>query len=183
MKKNSSALVIVFIIMLPAACYAGKKGGIPMPLQITSSAFADGSPVPSQYTCDGQDKSPPLNWDAPPAGCKSLALICDDPDAPGKTWVHWVCYDIPPQVKGIAEGCSKSDTIPGGGKQGMTDFGSLGYGGPCPPSGVHRYLFKLYALDSMLNLPAGKTKKQVEAAMQGHILTRGQLVGTYTRKR
>jgi Raf kinase inhibitor-like YbhB/YbcL family protein len=154
-----------------------------MPLQITSSAFKNNAPIPSQFTCDGQDVSPPIAWQNIPPACKSLCLICDDPDAPGKTWVHWVCYDIPTAVTGIAQGCPKADTISGGGKQGKTDFGSIGYGGPCPPSGSHRYFFKLYALDVMLNLPAGKTSQQIEQAMAGHIIAQAKLIGIYARKR
>jgi hypothetical protein len=110
-------------------------------------------------------------------------LISDDPDAPVGTWVHWVCYDIPPTVDSLAQNMPKADTLSCGGKQGMTDFRRIGYGGPCPPSGTHRYFFKVYALDILLNLPAGKTKKEIETAMKGHILGQGELMGVYSRKK
>ncbi|MDD5674974.1 MAG: YbhB/YbcL family Raf kinase inhibitor-like protein [Chitinivibrionales bacterium] len=154
-----------------------------MKLEISSKAFTNGNAIPARYTCDGEDVSPPVAWSNIPAACKSLVLICDDPDAPGQMWSHFVCYDIPPSVQGIAEGCPKSDTLPGGGKQGKSDFGAIGYGGPCPPSGTHRYFFKLYALDTMLNLPAGKTKAQIEHAIKRHIIEEAFLFGTYARKR
>jgi Raf kinase inhibitor-like YbhB/YbcL family protein len=118
-----------------------------------------------------------------PEKTKSIVLISDDPDAPMGTWVHWVCYDIPPSVEGLDENIAKADTLPRGGKQGITDFRSIGYGGPCPPGGTHRYFFKVYALDATLDLPAGKTKKDIEKAMEGHVLDSGELVGVYSRKR
>jgi Raf kinase inhibitor-like YbhB/YbcL family protein len=108
-------------------------------------------------------------------------LIVDDPDAPAGVWVHWVCYDLPPAVTALSEGVAPADTLPGGGKQGTNDFRNIGYGGPCPPSGTHRYFFKLYALDCVLGLPAGKTKKDIERAMKGHVLGEGRLIGTYSR--
>ena len=152
-------------------------------LTITSKAFNHMQPILPQYTCDGADVSPPLSWSALPPAAKSITLICDDPDAPAKTWVHWVVYDLPPTVDSLPESVPKTDTIPGGGKQGKTDFNRIGWNGPCPPGGTHRYFFKLYALDTMLNLPAGKTKSEIEKAMKGHILAQGELMGTYTRKR
>jgi Raf kinase inhibitor-like YbhB/YbcL family protein len=160
---------------------SGEKGG-PMALAVESSAFAQNQSIPSKYTCDGPNISPPFAWKNIPEGAKSIVLIGDDPDAPAGVWVHWVCYDIPPTPAALPEGVPEADILPGGGKQGMNDFRNIGYGGPCPPAGTHRYFFKLYALDRMLGLPAGKTKKDVERAMKGHILAQGQLVGTYSRK-
>jgi Raf kinase inhibitor-like YbhB/YbcL family protein len=151
-------------------------------MELKSSAFAAGGMIPKQYTCDGQDIAPPLSWSNVPAKTKSLALIADDPDAPMGTWVHWVMWNIPPTVRALGEHLPKTDTLPNGIKQGMTDFKRIGYGGPCPPSGTHRYFFKLYALDTTLNLPPTTTKKDLEKAMQGHILQQAELMGKYTRK-
>ena len=153
-----------------------------MTIQLTSSAFTDGSPIPGKYTCDDKDVSPPLAWSGVPAGAKSLALICDDPDAPGGTWVHWVIYNIPVALTQLAEGVPTSDVVLGGAKQGITDFKRFGYGGPCPPRGKpHRYFFKLYALDVELSLKPRATKQDLVGAMKGHILDEGQLMGTYKR--
>lgn len=149
---------------------------------LTSPAFQDGTTIPSRYTCDGDDVSPPLAWTEAPAGTKSLALINDDPDAPAKTWVHWVVYNIPPSARALPEAVPANPQLPDGTRQGTTDFGRVGYGGPCPPSGRHRYVFTLYALDTMLTLAPGVTKSQLEAAMQDHILAQAQLIGTYRRK-
>lgn len=154
-----------------------------MAWQLTSTAFQDGRPIPAEYTCDGADHSPPLAWTEPPAGTASLALISDDPDAPGKTWVHWVLYRIPPSVRRLPPAVPPDEELADGSRHGMTDFGRVGYGGPCPPSGTHRYYFKLYALALRLDLAPGATKRQVEQAMQGHILAQAQLMGTYRRSR
>ena len=152
-------------------------------MQLTSTAFKQGEPIPVQYTCDGKDISPPVKWSGAPTGTKSLVLIADDPDAPVGTWVHWVVYDLPPGTTELAEDISKSQYISGGAKQGLNDFKHLGYGGPCPPRGkAHRYFFKLYALDTQLDLKPGATKSEVERAMQNHVLAEGQLMGTYQRK-
>lgn len=154
-----------------------------MPLQLTSAAFTEGSPIPAQYTCDGRDVSPPLRWSGAPEGVRSFALIADDPDAPAGTWVHWVLYNLPANTIELPEGIPPTEFVAGGGRQGRNDFGRLGYGGPCPPRGKpHRYFFKLYALDTMLDLPARATKQDVERAMRGHILAEGQLMGTYQRR-
>jgi Raf kinase inhibitor-like YbhB/YbcL family protein len=151
-------------------------------MKLTSPAFAPNDLIPPQYTCDGQDISPPLNWDEPPAPTKSLVLICDDPDAPRKTWVHWVVYNLPPETRSLPKNVPAGNSLSGGGLQGITDFRTVAYGGPCPPGGTHRYFFKLYALDKVLDLPAGATKAQVEAAMQGHILAQAELIGRYRRQ-
>ncbi len=150
-------------------------------MEIKSSAFGSGEIIPVKYTCDGADFSPPLEWTAGPAGTKSFALICDDPDAPMGTWVHWVIYDLPPTATMLAEGITRDRELPGGGTQGINDFRRLGYGGPCPPGGTHRYFFKLYALDAALGLKPGITKDQLLTAMKGHILAEAQLMGTYRR--
>jgi Raf kinase inhibitor-like YbhB/YbcL family protein len=160
---------------------SGEKGGL-MSLSVESSAFAQNQGIPSKFTCDGLNVSPPLVWKNVPEGTKSIVLISDDPDAPAGVWVHWVCYDIPPTESSLPEGVPPADSLPAGGKQGMNDFRNIGYGGPCPPSGTHRYFFKLYALDRMLGLPAGKLKKDVERAMKGHVLEKGELIGRYSKK-
>ncbi|MCS6885436.1 MAG: YbhB/YbcL family Raf kinase inhibitor-like protein [Acidobacteriota bacterium] len=150
-------------------------------LVLSSTAFSEGANIPVKYTCDGEDVSPPLKWSGIPEGTKSLVLICDDPDAPMGTWVHWVVYDIPPMLTELAEGV-KIQTIEGA-KQGVNDFNKSDYGGPCPPEGdPHRYYFKLYALDTQLNLQPGLRKDAIVKAMQGHILAEGQLTGKYRRK-
>lgn len=143
-------------------------------MKISSPAFNHHQKIPSKFTCEGKDINPALTIADVPADARSLALIVDDPDAPGRTWVHWVVFDIPTAVQEIGE-----HSIPG--KQGMNDFGRLNFGGPCPPSGEHRYFFKLYALDTTLNLQEGVTKKQLEEAMKGHVLSQTELVGLYRK--
>lgn len=153
-----------------------------MPLEVKSSAFSEGGMIPSQYTCDGTNVSPPLSWSGVPANAKSLALICDDPDAPAGVWVHWVVYDLPSSANGLPEAVPPRDEISGGGRQGKNDFRKTGYGGPCPPGGTHRYVFTLFALDRELGLGAGATKAQLSAAMKGHVLAEGRLTGKYSRR-
>jgi len=150
-------------------------------LALTSTAFKEGETIPKKYTCDGPDISPPLEWESAPANTGSLALIAEDPDAPMGTWVHWVVYDIPPNVSELAENIPPEKTLPDGAVQGKNDFRNIGYGGPCPPSGTHRYYFRLYALDTKLNLPPGSTKFDLVKAMQGHIVSEAQLMGKYSR--
>src|SRR5712691_12932499 len=160
---------------------AQEKGGI-MPLQISSTAFSAGETIPKKFTCDGPDVSPKLSWSDPPVNSQSFALIMDDPDAPAGTWVHWVLYDVPRDTKELPEAVPKQEQLPSGARQGRNDFGKIGYGGPCPPPGKpHRYFFKLYALDSKLNLKVGATKADVERAMKGHILAQAELIGKYGR--
>ncbi|HIK46385.1 MAG TPA: YbhB/YbcL family Raf kinase inhibitor-like protein [Leptolyngbyaceae cyanobacterium M65_K2018_010] len=151
-------------------------------MKITTSAFADSGLIPSRYTCDGADLSPPLAWQASPAGSQSFALICDDPDAPGGIFVHWVIYDLPAHLAALPEGVPAAPSLAAGGHQGRNDFGKMGYGGPCPPAGTHRYYFKLYALDRYLNLPSGATKAQLEQAMVGHVLATAEVMGRYQRQ-
>ena len=143
---------------------------------LSSPAFSNNQYIPLQYTCDGEDINPPLKIDNVPENAKSLVLIVDDPDAPSKVWVHWVLWNIPPETKEI-----RSGEIPEEAVEGMTDFGKTGWQGPCPPSGAHRYFFKLYALDTTLDLPLSATKEDVEKAMQGHIIENTQLIGLYKR--
>lgn len=152
-----------------------------MPLTITSSAFGDGDMIPRRYTCDGDDRSPPLTWSDVPDGAQSLALICDDPDAPMGTFVHWVLFNLPADVRHLPEGVAAQASIESGALQGKNDFGNVGYGGPCPPGGTHRYLFKLYALDQTLDLQRGAKKSDLLKAMDGHVVAEAQLVGKYRR--
>lgn len=156
-----------------------------MALALTSTAFAHDGPIPAAYTCQGRDVSVPLAWDGLPAGTRSLALIVDDPDAPDPaaprmTWVHWVLYNIPPGTAGLPEGV-RAAGLPKGTLEGSNDWGRTGYGGPCPPTGRHRYFFKLYALDVVLPDLGTPDKKRLERAMKGHVLAQHALVGTYAK--
>jgi Raf kinase inhibitor-like YbhB/YbcL family protein len=151
-------------------------------ITLTSPAFAAGAPIPKKYTCDGKDASPPLKWGGVPLGTRSLALICDDPDAPSGTWVHWVIYAIPPATVDLPEGVPARATLSSGARQGTNDFKRTGYGGPCPPPGTpHHYVFRIYALDQAPALGPGATQADLLRAMQGHVLSQGQLMGTYRR--
>ena len=152
-------------------------------MKLESSAFRDGQPIPQQYSRDGADTSPPLSWSGVPTGTRSLALICDDPDAPRGTWVHWVYYDLPPSVTSLPPGVRKAERPSSGGVQGRNDYKETGWGGPGPPKGhgVHHYNFRLSALDRELGLSPGATKAEVESAMQGHVLAEAKLTGTYRR--
>ncbi|MGB2986654.1 MAG: YbhB/YbcL family Raf kinase inhibitor-like protein [Phycisphaerae bacterium] len=163
-----------------------QTGGTPMSLTIQSSAFANNAVIPARFTGDGEDVSPPLTWSGVPDGAKELALIMDDPDAPTpEPWVHWVIYKIPVDTSGLAASVAKTATLaaPAGALQGKNSFGNIGYGGPAPPRGhgVHHYHFKLYALDTAMNLSSSLSKTQLLSAMKGHILAEGELVGTYQR--
>ena len=173
------AVLVALMIAAPAPPPAEGAGaeGHSMSLKIESRSFASESTIPKQHTCDGADLSPALTWAGAPAGTKSFALICDDPDAPVGTWVHWVVWNIPPAATAVPAG-----SVPKGALQGTNDFGRRSYGGPCPPSGTHRYFFKLYALDTTLSLGSGTTKKELERAMAGHILAHAELKGTYRRR-
>ena len=154
-----------------------------MTIELRSSAFENGKAIPVKHSCDGEDVSPPLEWSGVPKEAKSIALICDDPDAPGGIWVHWVLYGIPPGVAGIEESIPSKGKVIGRARHGQNDFRRLGYGGPCPPKGkAHRYFFKIYALDEELELQAGASKKDLLKVMQGHVMAEGQLVGTYQRE-
>lgn len=153
-----------------------------MSIDVVSPAFEEGGAIPARYTCDGLDVSPPLSWGSVPDGTRSLALIADDPDAPRGTFVHWVLYNLPPDTRRLPEDVPNRETLPSGAAQGVNGAGSVGYMGPCPPSGTHRYFFKVYALDTGLNLGARATKEDLVSAMEGHILAEGRLVGTYRRR-
>jgi hypothetical protein len=150
-------------------------------MEIRSSAFKEGTSIPAKYTCDNLDVSPPLEWSRVESGIRTFALICDDPDAPAGTWVHWVLFNITGNTRQLPENLPVSETLKDGSRQGKNDFGKIGYGGPCPPSGTHRYYFKLYALDIALDLKPGITKRDLLKAMEGHITDEGQLMGRYKR--
>jgi Raf kinase inhibitor-like YbhB/YbcL family protein len=153
-----------------------------MGFKIASEAFSEGGIIPKDYTCSGQDLSPPLRWAGQPAGTKTLTLIVDDPDAPVGNWVHWVLVNLPGQTAELAEGASNDRTLPAGSMEGINDFGNTGYGGPCPPPGpAHRYYFTLYALDAGLSLGSRPKKADVIKAMEGHVLGKTSLMGRYSR--
>ncbi len=169
-------------LTISAGCSMRPPETAPLTLELISTDFASGGIIPKPLTCDGDDRSPALEWKASPSGTQSFALIADDPDAPVGTWVHWVIFDLPPNLRSLPQGFPKSEQSADGSRQGTNDFKKIGYGGPCPPPGKpHRYFFKLYALDIKLNLKPGATKKDVERAMQGHILERGEYMGRYSR--
>ena len=150
-------------------------------LVLESNAFSHGDPIHQDFTCDGSDVSPQLQWSGAPAGTKSFVVICEDPDASVGTWVHWVYYNIPSTVTELRESFPPDEVPELGGAQGTNDFRRIGYGGPCPPSGTHRYVFRLFAVDTVLRLPGGATKRQVLRAAEGHVLATAELMGTYSR--
>ncbi|MFH0985322.1 MAG: YbhB/YbcL family Raf kinase inhibitor-like protein [Candidatus Omnitrophota bacterium] len=169
------ALLAVFLISGEA------QGGKAQKLELRSSAFSEGERIPSDFTCEGADMSPPLAWSGVPDNAESLAIIVEDPDAPAKNWTHWLIYDLPATLSQLPTGIISGQEFFAGGSQGLNDFKELGYGGPCPPGGEHRYLFKIYALDAMLQLKAGASKQELLQAMRGHILAEGSLTGQYDR--
>lgn len=184
MNTRMNVLLAAALLGGPLAAGGANQSHPPnvMSIQITSTAFAEGQPIPEKYSCQGEDISPPLKWTNAPASTRSFVLIADDPDAPMGTWVHWVLYDLPATTNALPEDVARTQYIAGNARQGLNDFHRLGYGGPCPPPGkLHRYFFKLYALDRMPDLKPGATKKDVESTMKGHILAEGQLMGTYQR--
>jgi len=147
---------------------------------LSSDAFADGQAIPDKYTCHGQDISPPLHWSGAPAGTKSIALTCEDPDAPMGTFTHWVIFNVPATTSGFSESVAKTATLPDGSRQGKNSFGNIGYNGPCPPGGkAHHYIFKVYALDATVTLDSGAGKDALLNAITGHILAQAQLTGTF----
>jgi len=150
-------------------------------MNIKSRTISEGGMIPARHTCDGENVSPPLEWSGAPAETKSFALIGDDPDAPAGTWVHWVVYNMPPDIIKLDEGVKPEREFGNGMRQGSNDFQRIGYGGPCPPGGTHRYYFKLYAVDRILDLHPGATKARVIQALQGHILAQAELMGKYRR--
>lgn len=184
--KGICLWVFALLLMLPGACTVAesneKMEGGSGTMEIQSSAFKEGDTIPKKHTCDAEDVSPQLSWTAPPNGTKSLVLICDDPDAPVGTWVHWVLFNLSPDTRGLPEAVPDGEQVMGGAIHGRNDFGGMGYGGPCPPPGpAHRYFFKLYAVDTELALKSGAMKADVMQAMEGHILAETQLMGRYGR--
>ena len=153
-----------------------------MSIDVASSAFDEGGVMPARYTCDGLDVSPPLSWSSVPDGTQSFALIADDPDVPSGTFVHWVLYNLSPDRRRLLEDVPNRETLPSGAAQGVNGAGSVGYIGPCPPGGTHRYIFKVYALDTRLNPGAGATKGDLLDAMEGHVLAEGRQMATYRRQ-
>ncbi len=179
-------LILLFATLSPADSGWASAGEGRSTMELVSSVFESGGRIPTTYTCDGEDLSPPLTWDGVPDGVKSFALIMDDPDAPPGTWVHWVIYDMPADARGLDEGVSKSDKLDSGAAQGacwgVSSYSRVGYYGPCPPPGSpHRYVFRLFALDTVLGLPPKRSKEQLLKAMEGHVLARAELVGRYGR--
>ena len=170
-KPIISGAVVILLAVIASFAAEGAR------MKITSSAFQEGGNIPSKFTCDGSDTSPPLQITGVPSEAKSLVLIADDPDAPSGLFTHWLVWNIPPQTNSIAEGSAPK------GVQGTNDFGKSGYKGPCPPPGTHRYSFKIFALDRELDLRAGAKRSQVDAAMKGHVIAQGELVGRYARKK
>jgi Raf kinase inhibitor-like YbhB/YbcL family protein len=184
-----SLLFLGVMLMVPrgeelAMASPAPQGGKSVTLTLTSPAFAPGKPIPARYSCEGLDLSPPLRWSQPPSGTRSLVLICEDPDAPTGTWVHWVLFNLSPSLRELPEGVPPLKVVLEKAHQGKNDFGRLGYGGPCPPPGKpHRYFFRLYALDTQIQLPPGTEKPELLRAMEDHILAEGELMGIYQRKR
>jgi hypothetical protein len=191
MRTRIFAITILLSLAL-AGCSTGPQPLPPQPpaqqspnqkseIKVTSVAFQQGQPIPRHYTCAGVNISPPLEWSGVPKTAKTIAIVADDPDAPAGTWVHWVLYNLPADNIGLVENVPVSETLKAGGFQGKNDFGKIGYGGPCHPSGTHRYFFKLYAVDAELPLKAGATRAELEKALEGHVLGQGQLMGTYAK--
>ncbi|MFN2576701.1 MAG: YbhB/YbcL family Raf kinase inhibitor-like protein [Pyrinomonadaceae bacterium] len=186
-------LIIPLMLLVLTGCESRSKTSLdnsaanstPSPIagsiKLVSAGFTDGQPLPRQYTCSGVNVSPPLEWTGVPKSAKTVAIIADDPDAPSGTWGHWVVYNLPAETIGMVENLPATDDLKGGGFQGRNDFGNVGYGGPCPPSGTHRYFFKIYALDNELTLKPGATKAELEKAMESHVVGQGQLMGTYRK--
>jgi Raf kinase inhibitor-like YbhB/YbcL family protein len=177
-------MLVTLLTTLPAG--ASAQGASSVTLSLTSSAFAEGGDIPTRYTCEGEDVSPPLAWSQAPSGTRSLALIVDDPDAPDPkapktTWVHWVLYNLPPTAGQLLEAVERT-ALPAGTGAGLNDWQQPGYGGPCPPIGRHRYFYKLYALDALLPDLGQPSKTQLEQAMQGHVLAQAELVGKYEKR-
>lgn len=170
--------VVAFFALLNYSLYGGKV----MELKV-SSVFSNNDFIPVKYTCDGQDISPEIRIENVPSNAKSLVLINDDPDAPMGTWDHWILFNIPPSYTVIPEGIKPEREFSNGMRHGLNSWGKVGYGGPCPPSGVHRYYFRVYALDTVLDLPPGVSKSKLLKAMEGHVIAKGELMGRYSRKR
>jgi Raf kinase inhibitor-like YbhB/YbcL family protein len=183
--SGSSIMSLNFFLALgigALGCRAESDESKGAAMKLTSTAFQEGGTIPKLYTCDDKDVSSPLSWSGAPEGARSFALICDDPDAPRGTWVHWVLWNLPAGTHELPENVPHEKTLASGARQGTNDFRKIGYGGPCPPPGKpHRYFFKIYALDGVLDLKEGATKQKLEEAMKGHIVAEGQLMGRYGR--
>lgn len=182
MRLKPILVAILLVGMLGCISQEKKEDVVMEKISLSSKAFEDGERIPVDHTCDGQDFSPVLSWDKLPAGTQSIALIMDDPDAPMRTFTHWVIYNIPSDKQNLPGGVEKKESLADGSLQGVNDFRKIGYNGPCPPPGKpHRYYFKIYALDKKLDLTSGATKDQLEKAMEGHILAKGEIMGKYGR--
>lgn len=174
--------ILILSLAVISGCIAGEKEVDTVEkISISAEAFKEGGTIPAEYTCDGSDFSPALSWKGIPANARSIAVIMDDLDAPGGTFVHWVLFNISASTQRLQKGLPKNGTLADGSLQGINDFGNIGYDGPCPPGGTHRYYFRLYALDTTLNLQPGASRKQVDSAMKGHVLAEGELMGRYQR--
>jgi len=183
-RQNNIYFLILFLLpFVNIDLFHNNLNEVKMDFKISSSSFKNGELIPVKYTCDGANISPPLAWTAPPENAKSFALINDDPDAPIGDWVHWILFNIPPETRELQEESSSKHNLPKGTIEGMNDFRKNNYGGPCPPSGTHRYFFKLYALDILLHPNESTNKKQLLDAMKGHILAEATLIGKYKRQR
>lgn len=191
MRTRAFAFTILSSLAL-LGCSTGPRSLAPQPaakqspdqkseIKVTSVAFKEGQPIPRQYTCAGVNISPPLEWSGVPKAAKTIAIIVNDPDAPSGDWVHWVLYNVPADNIGFVENVPATETLKAGGFQGKNDFGKVGYGGPCPPAGTHRYFFKLYAVDTELPLKAGATWAELQTALDDHVVAQGQLMGTYQK--
>lgn len=182
MKPVVMCILLTFFLIALVTC--GSDEVTPSKsLNVTSAAYVDGTAIPVKYTCQGEDVSPPYEWSGAPAGTKAWAIIFDDPDAPMRTWVHWILYNLPPETTRLPEGASTGPGLPTGSVQGKNSWGREAYGGPCPPAGkAHRYYFKVYALDAELSLGPGAEKSTLVRAMKGHVLAAGSLHGTYKRR-
>ncbi len=177
------------LVAIGVACTSGTgEAGPASSMQVTSPAFAANGPIPPRFTCEGEDVSPALNWTGVPAGARSLVLIVDDPDAPDpaaptRTWVHWVLYNLPPDAAGLPEAVRSATDLPSGTAEGLNDWNRVGWGGPCPPVGRHRYHFRLFALDRLLPDLRTPSRAQLDQAMQGHVMAQAVLVGTYQKQK
>jgi Raf kinase inhibitor-like YbhB/YbcL family protein len=176
---NRSVYIALGIILLAAGAFA--KGGN-VGFELKSSAFDNGGHIPEDFTCDGTGQSPPLEWEGAPPGTKAFALIADDPDAPGGTWTHWLLFNVPGSATALQAAVSSDRDLKDGSKQGKNDFQNIGYGGPCPPGGTHRYYFRLFALNDQLSLKSGASRPQLETALKGHVIGQAQVMGTYTHR-
>lgn len=175
-------LLLLYLLLLPVLSYSDSDQNRALTMKLKSTAFAAGAAIPMRFTCQGNDISPDLQWSGAPRQTRSFVLIVDDPDAPAGTWTHWLVWNIPPSSHALAANVPKEAKLRNGSWQGMNDFKRIGYGGPCPPPGKpHHYYFRLFALDSNLDLAADTTRPELEAAMQKHVIAQAQLMAVYAR--